>query len=69
MTNFVGTDQVGEMKGNEIQQFLMLERGGGQRICLSCACYLINMAFANICRHAIHQIKAEYHRYLMLSVI
>ena len=39
---------------------LRLERGGGQRIPPSCACFSINQTFLNINRHIIHQIKAEY---------
>ena len=49
--------------------FLRLERGGGQRIFLSCACFLITQPFLNIYRHAIHQMKAEYHSYLLVSII
>ena len=48
---------------------LRLERGGGQRIFLSCACFLITQSFLKIYRHAIHQIKAEYHSYLLASLI
>ena len=47
---------------------LRLERGGGQRIFLSCACLLITQSFLKIYRHAIHQIKAEYHSYLLVSM-
>ena len=48
---------------------LRLERGGEQQIFLSCACFLITQPFLNIYRHAIHQIKAEYHSYLLVSMI
>ena len=48
---------------------LLLERGGGQRIFLSCACFLITQSFLKIYRHAIHQIKAGYHSYLLVSMI
>ena len=48
---------------------LRLERGGGQQILLSCACLLITQPFLNIYRHAIHQIKAEYHSYIMVLMI
>ena len=34
---------------------LRLERGGGQRIFLSCAGFSITQPFLNIQRHAIHQ--------------
>ena len=45
---------------------LRLEMGGGQQIFLSCACFLITQAFLNIYRHTIHQIKADYHSYLLV---
>ena len=48
---------------------LRLERGGGQWIFLSCACFLITQPFLNIYRHAIHQIEAEYYSYLLASMI
>ena len=48
---------------------LRLERGGGQRIFISCACFLITQPFLKIYRHTIHQIKAEYHSYLLVSII
>ena len=48
---------------------LRLERGGGQQIFLSCACFLITQQYLVIYRHAIHQSKAGYHSYLMVSVI
>ena len=48
---------------------LRLERGGGQQIALSCACFLITQPFFNIYRHAIHQMKAEYHSYLLVTII
>ena len=48
---------------------LRLERGGGRQILLSCACFLITQPFLNIYRHAIYQIKAGYHGYLMVSMI
>ena len=48
---------------------LRLERGGGQQIILSCACFLITQPFLNIYRHAIYQIKAEYHSCLVVSMI
>ena len=40
---------------------LRLEREGEPQIFLSCAVYLITKPLLNICRHAVHQIKAEYH--------
>ena len=52
------TDQSGKRPDYPV---LRLERGGEQRICLSCACFLINLEFPNIYRHSRHQIKAEYH--------
>ena len=52
-----------------IDMTLRLERGGGQQIFLSCAVFLITQPFMNIYRHAIHQITAEYHSYLMVSMI
>ena len=48
---------------------LRLERGGGQQICLSCAIFLITQPFLNINRDTIHRIKAEYHSYLLVSMI
>ena len=48
---------------------LGLERGGGQRIFVTCACFLIIQPFLNIYRHAVHQMKAEYHSYLLVSII
>ena len=42
--------------------------GGGQGIFLSCACFLITQPFLNILRHAIHQIKAAYHSYSLVSM-
>ena len=48
---------------------LRLERGGGQQILLSCVCFLITQPFLNIYRHAIYQIRAEYHSYLVVSRI
>ena len=48
---------------------LRLERGGGQHIFLSCACFFITQPFLDIYRHAIHQMKAEYHSYLLVSMI
>ena len=48
---------------------LRLDRGGGQLMFLSCACFLITQPFLNINRHAIHQIKAEYHGYLLVLMI
>ena len=51
------------------QKKLRLERGGGQQILLSCACFLITQPFLNIYRHAIHQIKAVYHSYIMVLMI
>ena len=36
---------------------------------LSCACFLITQPFLKIYRHAIHQMKAEYHSYLLVSMI
>ena len=48
---------------------LRLERGVGQRICLSCACFVIARSIRNIYRHTIHQIKAEYHSYRMVSLV
>ena len=52
-----------------ISNVLRLERGGGQQMFLSCACFLITQPFLNIYRHAIHQMKAEYHSYLLVSMI
>ena len=49
--------------------FLRLERGGGQQIVLSCACFLITQPFFNIYRHAIHQMKGEYLSYLLVTII
>ena len=46
-----------------------VERGGGQQILLSCACFLITQPFLNIYTHAIYQIKAEYHSYLVVSML
>ena len=43
-----------------IQDYLRLERGGRQGICLYCACFLIARPILSIYRHAIHKIKAEY---------
>ena len=48
---------------------LRLDRGGGQQIVVSCLCFLITQPFLNIYRHAIHRIKAEYHSYLLVSMI
>ena len=48
---------------------LRLERVGGQQIFQSCACFLITQPFLNIYRHAIHQLKAEYHSYLLVSMM
>ena len=48
---------------------LRLERRGGQQICLSFAVFLITQPFLNINRHAIHRINAEYHSYLLVSMI
>ena len=48
---------------------LRLERGGGQRIFLTCACFLITQPFHNIYGHAIHQMKAEYHSYLLVKTV
>ena len=47
----------------------MLERGGWQRIFLIYACFLITQPFLKIYRHTKHQIKAEYHSYLLVSII
>ena len=52
-----------------IMKGLRLERGGGQRISLSCACFLIAQPFLNISRHIIHQIEAENHSHPMMSVM
>ena len=48
---------------------LRLERGGGPRIFPSCACFLIAQPFLTIYRHAIHQMNAECHGYLLVSMI
>ena len=48
---------------------LRLERGVGQQIFQSCVCFLIIPPFLNIYRHAIHQIKADYHSYLLVLMI
>ena len=48
---------------------LRLKRVGGQQIFQSCACFLITQPFLNIYRHAIHQLKAEYHSYLLVSMM
>ena len=48
---------------------LRLERGGRQWIFLSCACFLITQSFLKIYRHAIHQIKADYHSYPLVSMM
>ena len=48
---------------------LRLDRVGGQLMFLSCACFLITQPFLNIIRHAIHQLKAEYHSYLLELII
>ena len=46
---------------------LRLERGGERQFFLS---FLITQPFQNIYRHAIHQMKAEYHGYpLVLYII
>ena len=55
--------------GSLCEGSLRLERGGGQWIFISCACFLITQSFLKIYRHAIHKIKAEYHSYLMVSMI
>ena len=47
---------------------LRLERGGGERIFLSCAVFLITQVFLKIYRQSIHQIEAEYHSYLLASM-
>ena len=52
-----------------LEVYLRLERGGGQQIVLSCACFLIAQPFFNIYRHAIHKMKAEYHSYLLVTII
>ena len=52
-----------------VRLMLRLERRGGQQIFLSCACFLITQSFLNIYRHAIPQMKAEYHSYLLVSMI
>ena len=49
--------------------FKRLDRGEGQPMFLSCVCFLITQPFLNIYRHAIHQIKAEYHSYLLVIII
>ena len=46
-----------------------LERVGGQQIFLNCVFFLIARPFLKIYRHAIHQIKAEYHSNLLVSMI
>ena len=46
-----------------------LERGGGQEIFLGCACFLITQPSLNIFRHAIHQMKGEYHSYRLVPMI
>ena len=58
-------------KGSDHEKvyILRLDRGGGQQIFLSCACLLITQPLLNIYRHAIHQIKAEYHSYRMVLII
>ena len=48
---------------------LRLERGGGRQSFPNCAVFLITQPFLNIYRHTIHQIKAEYHSYLLVSMI
>ena len=45
----------------ENYKHLRFERGGGQRITLSCSCFSIDQSFLNIYRHIRHQIKAEYY--------
>ena len=47
----------------------VIERGGGQRIFLSRVFFLITQPFLNIYRHAIHQIKAECHSYVLVLMI
>ena len=54
---------------SNLKKVLRLERGGGQQIVLSCACFLIIQPFFNIYRHAIPQMKAEYHSYLLVTII
>ena len=48
---------------------LRLERGGGQTVFLSCACFSIAQPVLGIHRHTLHQIEAEYHSYLMTSAV
>ena len=57
-----GFGRIGVYKG------LRLDRGGGQQLFLSCACFLITQPLLNIFRHAIHQIKAEYHSYPLVLI-
>ena len=40
----------------------------GSSVWVSCACFLINLLFLNVFRHAIHQIKAVYLSYLMVYI-
>ena len=48
---------------------LKVREGGGQQIFQSCVCFFITQPFLDIYRHAIHQIKAEYHSYLLVIMI
>ena len=48
---------------------LKVRGGGGQQIFQSCACFFITQPFLDIYRHAIHQIKADYHSYLLVIMI
>ena len=48
---------------------LRLDRGGGQLMFLIFACFLITQPFLNVYRHAIHQIKAEYHSHLLVLIL
>ena len=53
----------------QLLSILKVERGGGQQIFQSCAVFLITQLFLNIYRPAIYQLKAEYHSYLLVSMI
>ena len=52
-----------------INKILQLKVREGRRAANFLACFLITQPFLNICRHAIHQMKAEYHSYLLVSII
>ena len=54
---------------NQFRCYLRLDRGGGQRISVSCACFLIARPFLDIHTHTLHQIEADYHSYPMMSLI